>query len=57
MRAGRRTDLVRVHPNFKKLIDDSDMTSRDFTKVLSDKFWEEKLNLKKKGNGRGGFVI
>lgn len=55
MRGRRRTDLVRVHPDFKKLIDDSDMTSRDFTKALSEKVWDEKISRKK--DRRGGFVI
>lgn len=55
--ARRKVEWVRVHPEFKKLIGDSDMTGRDFTKMIADKLWAEKIDKKKRQNGGEGFVI
>lgn len=52
----KKSVLIRVHPEFKKIVNNSDMSSRDFTKSLSEKLWEEKF-VKKRRKGLGGFRI
>jgi len=57
----KKTVLTRVHPEFNKLIKDSDMTSRDFTKMLSERIWDDRVKkvvvTNKRKSGLAGFRL
>lgn len=48
----KKTVHMRVHPEFFMLAKNSDMSSRDFTKMITNEIWEEKM-LKKNKKKRG----
>lgn len=52
----KRSVLMRVHTNFKKLADNSELSNTDFTKVLTDDLWDEKIKGKRR-RGLGGFRL
>lgn len=52
----KRSVLMRVHPEFKKIVESSDFSSADFTLLLSQDLWDDKINKKNK-KGFGGFKI